>query len=229
MCTAEKGSVPRPFRQELFLTRGPPALATGRQRDDQTRARPEIGRVSRFLFSRAIFLKLFIGFSLSFADAAENEPPFGRNESAQGATSVSWLDVNESELACLTEAIYFEARGEGIFGQIAVAEVILNRRDAEEFPDTVCEVVHQGYDPVAPRLHACQFSYYCDGKSESIGNRDRFESIGALAWQMMKSSVRPLTGGATYYHADYVRPRWARKLQRVRRVESHVFYRNKYR
>ena len=121
--------------------------------------------------------------------------------------------------------MYFEARGEGAYGQRAVAEVILNRKDDPEFPNHVCDVVHQGYDPARPTLHRCQFSYYCDGRPEAFGDRDRLASIRAMSWMMLRGSRTDLTQGATYYHADYVKPRWTRNLLRVARVEQHVFYR----
>ena len=76
--------------------------------------------------------------------------------------------VDEDELNCLAEAVYFEARGEGAYGQRAVAEVILNRRADPAFPDSVCGVVHQGFNPSSPKLHKCQFSYYCDGLPEAF-------------------------------------------------------------
>ncbi len=146
---------------------------------------------------------------------------------AQGSTSLTPVaqGASEEDLACLAEAMYFEARSENIAGKVAVAEVILNRRDSHLFPDTVCEVVHQGYNPVSPRLHRCQFSYYCDGKPEAVGNWEEYESIRALAWGMLRGGTRPLTAGATYFHATYVRPSWARKMEEVRTVDTHVFYR----
>ena len=133
--------------------------------------------------------------------------------------------VDEHELNCLAEAVYFEARGEGSHGQRAVAEVILNRRASQSFPDTVCAVVHQGYNPANPQLHKCQFSYYCDGLPERFGDRDRLARIRAMAWNMLRGMKSNLTMGATYYHADYVSPAWTRKLLRVARVDQHIFYR----
>lgn len=135
--------------------------------------------------------------------------------------------ASDAEIDCLAEAMYFEARGENVPGKVAVAEVILNRRDSPHYPDTVCEVVHQGYDPAAPRLHRCQFSYYCDGKPEAYGNREKLEGIRALAWGLLRGGARPLTGGATHFHATYVEPSWARRMEKVRAVDSHVFYRSR--
>jgi hypothetical protein len=122
---------------------------------------------------------------------------------------------------CLTEALYFEARGESLSGQIAVAEVILNRVDSRRYPDDVCSVVHQG----ASQLNACQFSYNCDGKPEDIGNTEAFESAGRIARRMLDGRQRRLTLNATHYHALSVNPRWARRLVQTAQIGEHVFYR----
>ena len=79
--------------------------------------------------------------------------------------------------SCLTEALYFEARGESIAGQFAVAEVIMNRADSRAFPNTVCGVVNQGIE----RRHACQFSYNCDGLAERIHDKQACAEWGAAA------------------------------------------------
>jgi spore germination cell wall hydrolase CwlJ-like protein len=125
------------------------------------------------------------------------------------------------EWRCLTEALYFEARGENLFGQVAVAEVILNRVDTKSYPNSVCGVVHQG----AQRRTGCQFSFICDGKAEIIGNRKVFEKLGKVAWVMMQGKPRILTGKATHYHNTSVSPSWAKKLVRTARIGAHIFYR----
>lgn len=123
---------------------------------------------------------------------------------------------------CLTEALYFEARGESVKGQFGVAEVILNRVDSEAFPGSICGVINQG----AHRLNACQFSYNCDGKAESIGERGAWEQVGKVAAIMMGGGPRSLTKGATYYHATSVSPSWARSFSRTARIGDHYFYRD---
>ena len=122
---------------------------------------------------------------------------------------------------CLTTALYFEARGENKVGQVAVAEVILNRVDSNSFPDSVCGVIQQGQK----YLNRCQFSYMCDGKAEYIGDRKSFEELGKIAWVMLKGKPRILTGKATFYHSATVRPRWSRRLVRTARIGDHIFYR----
>ncbi len=125
------------------------------------------------------------------------------------------------EWRCLAEALYFEARSETLAGQFAVGEVILNRVDAGNYPDTVCGVVSQG----AHRLHRCQFSYNCDGKSEHFAEPVAFSRAGKLADMMLQGAARVLTDGATHYHANNVDPRWARALYFTAQIGSHSFYR----
>jgi len=122
---------------------------------------------------------------------------------------------------CLAEALYFEARGENLVGQVAVAEVILNRVDTKSYPNSVCGVVHQG----ASLPTGCQFSFLCDGKAEVIGNKQAFEKMGKIAWVMLEGKPRILTGKATHYHNTSVAPRWASKLVRTAQIGDHIFYR----
>ena len=122
---------------------------------------------------------------------------------------------------CLSEALYFEARGEDLWGQIAVAEVILNRVDSDRFPDTVCSVIRDG----TGRRHRCQFSYYCDGKAEEIGNPTAFERIQKIAAMMIEGRARTLTKGATFYHTDAVTPSWMSAMDQTAIIGDHIFYR----
>ncbi|MYM54723.1 cell wall hydrolase [Thalassovita mangrovi] len=125
------------------------------------------------------------------------------------------------EWQCLSEALYFEARGESVKGQFAVAEVILNRVDSPQFPDTVCGVVHQG----TGRKYQCQFTYTCDGYKEVIAEHDAYEQVGKVAKLMVGGAPRELTDGATYYHTKAVSPRWSRKFARTATIGVHHFYR----
>lgn len=125
------------------------------------------------------------------------------------------------QLACLAEAIYYEARGESIEGQIAVAEVILNRADSRIFPNTVCEVIAQG----ASRLNSCQFSYKCDGVPEQMADAQARKIARDVAILHIKGERRGITDGATHYHADYVSPYWAKRLHKTTKIGQHIFYR----
>ena len=122
--------------------------------------------------------------------------------------------------SCLTEALYFEARGESIEGQFAVAEVIMNRADSPAFPSTVCGVVNQG----TGRRHACQFSYNCDGLAERIRDKKAYHLAGKVADLVLSGAPRRLTSGAMFYHAKSVAPHWAKKLDRTTTIGEHHFY-----
>jgi len=122
---------------------------------------------------------------------------------------------------CLAEALYFEARGESLKGQFAVGEVILNRVDSSAYPNSVCGVVNQG----TGRLHACQFSYTCDGRAEAINERAAWEEVGKVARLLLDGAPRDLTAGATHYHTRNVNPSWARRFPQTAAIDSHLFYR----
>ncbi|MEM7269729.1 MAG: cell wall hydrolase [Pseudomonadota bacterium] len=126
-----------------------------------------------------------------------------------------------AEWQCLAEAIYFEARGESTRGQVAVAEVILNRVDSKRYPKTVCGVVTQG----TGKLNRCQFSYTCDGIPEVIREKQAFLKAAKIAKLMLEGRARVLTGKATHYHTTAVSPRWSRKLTRTALIGDHIFYR----
>ena len=121
---------------------------------------------------------------------------------------------------CLAEALYFEARGEPIKGQFAVAEVILNRVDSPKFPNSICRVVNQG----TGRKHGCQFSYTCDGKLERVVNRAVYDQVVGISWVMINGGMRQLSGGATYYHTTSVQPSWARRFEHTATIGIHKFY-----
>ncbi|KMK66898.1 cell wall hydrolase [Puniceibacterium sp. IMCC21224] len=122
---------------------------------------------------------------------------------------------------CLAEALYFEARGETVKGQFAVAEVILNRVDSPRYPNSVCGVINQG----TGRKYACQFSYTCDGRSDAIHEVSAFSQVGKVARVMLSGATRALTDGATHYHTGAVSPNWARKFPLTARIGDHFFYR----
>ena len=121
---------------------------------------------------------------------------------------------------CLANAIYFEARGETIKGQYAVAEVILNRVESLAYPNNVCNVVSQG----SRRRNACQFSFMCDGKAEYIREPKAFSQSGKIARIMLKGAPRELTKGALFYHAKSVSPIWITQMRRTATIGYHHFY-----
>jgi spore germination cell wall hydrolase CwlJ-like protein len=128
----------------------------------------------------------------------------------------------EIALVCLALNVYYEARGEPIAGQEAVAQVVLNRVKHKAFPNTVCKVVMQG----GIRRHKCQFSWYCDGRSDIPQNEGAWYKALIISIKVMNHST-DLTNGATYYHALYVKPYWAKHLKQTRVIGSHIFYKKR--
>ncbi|MBP0481097.1 cell wall hydrolase [Sagittula salina] len=124
------------------------------------------------------------------------------------------------EWECLTQALYFEARGERVEGLFAVAEVIMNRVSSQRFPNSVCGVVHQSNG------RGCQFSYTCDGHPEAVGEPAAWSRVGKVAKMMLDGAPRGLTRGATYYHTNAVAPKWSRTFTQTASIGDHLFYRN---
>jgi hypothetical protein len=131
------------------------------------------------------------------------------------------LDSRASELNCLTQAVYFEARGETQKGQAAVAEVIVNRVKHPAFPKTVCGVVYQG----AATGRGCQFSFACDGAVERVSEDRAWDRAQRIAAQVLSGVVLADIGGATHFHTAGVSPAWGDHMRLVTRVGMHIFYR----
>lgn len=141
--------------------------------------------------------------------------------------SKSWLDqqpkaTGGEHFACLAEALYFEARGETVKGQFAVAEVIMNRMKSAQFPNSLCGVINQG----TGRRYQCQFTYTCDGHEEVIREQTAYERVSKVARLVIDGATPDLTEGATYYHTTAVRPRWSRSFTKTTRIGVHLFYRD---
>ncbi len=131
------------------------------------------------------------------------------------------LDI---EKRCLAEAVYFEARSEPEAGQAAVAQVVLNRVSSGLYPSSVCGVVYQNRH----HYHGCQFSFACEGKSLRITERESWEQAVRVADEVMDGRTYISdVGRSTHYHANYVRPRWARALTKMDVIGHHIFYRLK--
>ena len=140
-------------------------------------------------------------------------------------------EPKNNDLDCLAQNIYFEAKSESQAGQIAVGQVVLNRVKHNKYPNTVCEVIQQGptynWTEDFPVRHKCQFSWYCDGKSDKIRNQTAWYQAKQIAGVLlsMPDMVPNVVEDATHYHAHYVNPHWASKLEKVTRIDSHIFYR----
>ncbi len=123
---------------------------------------------------------------------------------------------------CLSEALYFEARGETVKGQFAVAEVIMNRVKSARFPGSLCSVINQG----TGKKYQCQFTYTCDGNAEVIAEPRAYAAVGKIARAALDGKAPTLTNGATYYHTTGVSPRWSRVFTRTAKIGVHLFYRD---
>jgi spore germination cell wall hydrolase CwlJ-like protein len=139
------------------------------------------------------------------------------------------------ETQCLAENVYHEARNQPLAGQMAVISVTINRVNDERFPNTVCEVVKQGptrpswkgTGEMIPIRHKCQFSWWCDGKSDTPHDKFKFQEIYDLSYEVVYGNIKivDITEGATHYHADYVLPDWASTKTKTIEIEDHIFYR----
>jgi spore germination cell wall hydrolase CwlJ-like protein len=128
------------------------------------------------------------------------------------------------EEKCLAEAIYFEARGEAVRGQIAVAQVVMNRAFSGKYPNTVCGVVYQNKH----RHLACQFTFACDNTPDVIREPDMWDRANKIAKAMLDGQIwLPEVGKSTHYHAYYVRPSWVSEMTKLYKFGVHTFYRPK--
>jgi len=132
---------------------------------------------------------------------------------------------------CLAQNIYFEAGNQPFIGRFAVANVTLNRVNDLQFPNTVCEVVYQSAaykkswtGEIIPKRGMCQFSWYCDGKSDEPKDSVTWIESIRIADLALQSSNFDVTEGALWYHADYIHPYWADHLEYVVQIENHIFY-----
>ena len=148
----------------------------------------------------------------------------------------------ELDAQCLALNMYHEARNQGSAGLLAVSSVVLNRVKDKRFPNTICEVIEQGPtreswktrqtpDPndavFYPIKNRCQFSWYCDGKSDVPKQVKTWKRLLTIANSIVynKFDFVDITDGALFYHADYVTPGWAKTKQRTVEIEDHIFYR----
>ncbi len=131
------------------------------------------------------------------------------------------LAKSNDELTCLALNVYHEARGENHEGMRAVAHVTMNRVRSSRFPDTVCEVVRQGS---MRRGGACQFSWWCDGKSDRPSDRRAWERAQHVAFDVLMGADEDLTEGSLWYHHIYIKPVWRTRLVKFALIGDHMFY-----
>ena len=127
----------------------------------------------------------------------------------------------DKQLDCLSRAVYYEARSEDTVGQMAVAEVVMNRVRDPRFPKTICDVVFQGQY----RDTGCQFTFTCDGSVRQKPVGGAWDRAKDVALHVMLGLNKPVTNKATHYHTDYVNPYWAPSLVETAEIGTHIFYR----
>ena len=129
--------------------------------------------------------------------------------------------VRLAEENCLARAVYFEARSESELGQLAVAKVILNRVKDPNYPNTICGVVYQG----SGSRNSCQFSFACDGLPDDVKQPGAWANSKRIAQMAIAGDAKVAAiGSATNYHADYVKPKWAKNMKRLIKIGHHIFY-----
>lgn len=168
-----------------------------------------------------------------FYDKTDEVPTVAKKAPEVAEKAPSFYDIADKETQCLATNIYFEARGESHEGKKAVAFVTLNRVESPNFPDTICDVVYQARhsrwwkterDRLVPIKHQCQFSWYCDGKSDYIRNIHEYEELYRLASEIIVGKHIDNTGGADYYHSTKVKPDWRLAFTRTTKIDAHIFY-----
>ena len=145
------------------------------------------------------------------------------------------MGVTDAEIKCLADNMYFEARNQGLAGLLAVMNVVMNRVSDSRYPDTICEDTKQGPTKLSwkgtgeeiPVRNRCQFSWYCDGKSDKVTDKSSYENIYNFSYGVLNLTIPYLdiTEGATHYHADYILPAWAAAKTKTVEIEDHIFYR----
>jgi|TARA_B100001094_G_scaffold327984_1_gene387411 spore germination cell wall hydrolase CwlJ-like protein len=145
------------------------------------------------------------------------------------AQKVSAFDEN-GEAVCLAKNIYFEAGNQPLAGKVAVAHVVFNRMEHSSYPQDICGVVYQARwrenwkGEQVPIRHQCQFSWFCDGKSDEPLDTDTFFESYNIAQDIIMGKYPDITEGATHYHSVMVEPYWAETLNETVQIQHHIFY-----
>ncbi|WP_295813319.1 cell wall hydrolase [uncultured Nitratireductor sp.] len=149
-------------------------------------------------------------------------PPVGAKDHPWARHALPAAVFSDREQQCLAAGIYFEARGESVKGQAAVAQVILNRVRNPTYPGSICGVVYQN----EKWRNRCQFSFACDGIRDRVKSPGHFKMAQDVAMATTAGKIwLPEVGSSTHYHATYVHPRWAGAMERMKKIGQHIFYR----
>ena len=170
---------------------------------------PDLKLISRWCLVTAI---------LTLAGCASSPPPHAEDPASRQPEAAAGQEVDAQARNCIALAMYWEARGEGRQGMLAVGSVILNRVADERFPDTACSVVYQGGE-----TPPCQFSWWCDGKSDYPSNRSEWSLALSTAEALLTENPPDATRGALFFHSTSMRSPWRR--QKTAHIGNHVFYR----
>ncbi|HEV7694137.1 MAG TPA: cell wall hydrolase [Hyphomonadaceae bacterium] len=161
------------------------------------------------------------GPATGYIAAAEQDSMVRRGLATFSTENLGVIENEQAEMDCLAQAVYYEARSEDLKGQMAVAEVVMNRVKSPHFPKSVCEVVYQG----RYRDTGCQFTFTCDGSLRNPPSGDAWERARAVALHVAMGLNTPVTNNATHYHTDYVNPYWRAGLVETATIGTHIFYR----
>jgi spore germination cell wall hydrolase CwlJ-like protein len=140
--------------------------------------------------------------------------------SVRAAAAMKFKSANRSDSDCLTQAVYYEARGEGVEGMRAVAQVILNRVRHPAYPKSICGVVYQG----AYQRTSCQFSFVCNGAMGAPVESWAWRRAKSVADAALDGYVMTAVGTSTSFHTTGVKPGWGRTMDKVAQIGSHIFY-----
>ena len=138
-------------------------------------------------------------------------------------------DAN-NDIYCMAQNIYFEAGNQPLAGKIAVAQVVINRTNHPNYPTTMCDVIYQAkwkenwLGNLVPIRHQCQFSWFCDGKSDDPGDSPTWMNSLKVAADVVQGKYGDITEGSTHYHSVYVNPYWADSLNETVIINEHIFY-----
>jgi spore germination cell wall hydrolase CwlJ-like protein len=198
----------------LFLAAGMSGHAAEHARARQMAEAATVGYAGSYLESEGQGLRFGLQ-QYAFRTVPDSQTVAARFGGDRGAAKAR----RRADLECLTEAVYYEARGESPRGQAAVAQVVMNRVKHPAFPKSVCAVVFQGAGRV------CQFSFACDGSMKKRREGLAWNRARDIAGRAMSGALRAEIGSATHFHTTAVSPAWAPQMLRVANVGTHVFYR----
>lgn len=174
---------------------------------------------------RTIFVISLLSIVMIFSLFMTNEKPTEEIQQPVNLTS-----KEHPQEYCLAQNIYFEARGSTLADRAAVADVTLNRVQANGFPSTICGVVKQARHDKQGNLvkNQCQFSWYCDGKKKFIKDAAAWDDAKELAWNIIHNKTyRGITEGATHYHTAKIKPYWRKAFTEVAQIGAHIYYKPK--